>query len=480
MARELVAGVDCSTQSTKAVVVDSGTGEVVAEGRGSHDVAGSQGARETHPDDWWRALGEALAESGHADEVGGISVGGQQHGLVVAGEDTRPLRPATLWNDTRSAPDASALIDDLGGPAAWAERIGSVPVASLTVTSWAWLRRTEPEVADRTAAVRLPHDELTFRLTGRSVTDRGDASGTGWWSTADEAYHADVLALERVRLDAGMLPDVLGPDEVAGEVTPQAADVLGLPAGIPVGPGTGDNMAAALGLGLAPGQAAMSLGTSGTVYATTERRTADPSGIIAGFADATGRFLPLAATLNATLAVDRMADWLGIDREAVEPAGGVVVMPFFDAERTPDLPQAAASVVGLRHDTSPRQILQATYDGVVFSLLEALDRIADQTGGLADEPLILVGGGARGRVWRQTVLRLSGRPVLVPDVEEAVALGAAAQAAAAMTGTTPQDVVAGWDQRGGFVLDAVDRDDATLERHRVVRERAEALNASRW
>jgi xylulokinase len=476
----LVAGVDCSTQATKVVVVDADTGAVVAQGRSAHEVTGGGGARETHPDVWWSALGAALAQTGRAGDIRALSIGGQQHGLVALGADGRPVRPAVLWNDTRSAPDAAALVDDLGGPQAWAEQIGTVPVASLTVTSWAWLRRTEPDVAARVTAVRLPHDDVSSRLVGRSVTDRGDASGTGWWSTATEGYATDVLGLERVQLDAAVLPTVLGPDEAAGTVRPDAAGELGLGSDVLVGPGTGDNMAAALGLGLVPGQAAMSLGTSGTLYATTPQRTADASGVVAGFADATGDFLPLAATLNATLAADRVAEWLGIDREDVEPAGEVVVMPFLDGERTPDLPHAAGSVVGLRHGTTRGQILQATYDGVVVSLLDALDRIDHLAGGLTDAPLLLLGGGARGSVWRETVRRLSGRPLAVPSVDEAVARGAAAQAAAVLAGTHPREVVASWNDGPAApaieTLEAVARDEETLERHRRVRDLAEDLN----
>ncbi len=185
--RQLVAGVDCSTQSTKVVVVDPADGRILATGRGSHEVTGTGGARETDPAVWWEALRTALAQTGRAGEVGAISVAGQQHGLVVADEEGRPLRPAVLWNDTRSAPDAAELRDRLGAEA-WAERVGLVPVASFTVTRWAWLRRTEPNVAQATRAIRLPHDWLTERLCGRGATDRGDASGTGWWSTRDEDY----------------------------------------------------------------------------------------------------------------------------------------------------------------------------------------------------------------------------------------------------------------------------------------------------
>ncbi len=479
MGGRLVAGVDCSTQGTKVLVVDEDDGSVVASGRAAHAVGGTHGARETHPDEWARALGEALAGTGRAQDIAAISVAGQQHGMVVVGHDGRALRPAPLWNDTRSAPDAAALIGDLGGPETWAADVGLVPVASFTVTKWAWLRRAEPAVAEAATAVRLPHDEVTARLTcRRAVTDRGDASGTGWWSTRTGAYAEAVLNLDRVRLDSALLPAVLGPGDAAGEVTRAAAETFGLPAGIPVGPGTGDNMAAALGLALPAGTAAISLGTSGTVYATSERRPADPSGTVAGFADATGRFLPLAATLNCTLAVDRVAGWLGLGREAVEDGGEAVVLPFLDGERTPNLPAAAGTITGLRHDTTGGQVLRAAYEGAVISLLEALDRVGEQCGGLdPDAPLVLIGGGARGKVWRDIVARLSGRALLVPTAGELVALGAAAQAAAILDGIAPQVVAARWGGSRGTTVDPVPRDDETLVRHRAVRAAAEALNA---
>lgn len=473
----LVAGVDCSTQATKVLVVDPEDGRVVAEGRAPHEVSGTGGARETHPDVWWDALRTALAATGRVADIGALSVGGQQHGMVVVGADGRALRPAPLWNDTRSAPDAAALVEDLGGPEAWAQRIGLVPVASFTVTTWAWLRRTEPEVAAAAAAVRLPHDDLTTRLVGEAVTDRGDASGTGWWSSATESYDDEVLGLDRVRLDPALLPRVLGPEEPAGEVRADAAVALGLGAGVRVGPGTGDNMAAALGLGLAPGQAALSLGTSGTVYAVATRRTADRTGVVAGFADATGRFLPLACTLNCTLAVDRLAAWFGVDRGAVEDGGDVVVVPYLDGERTPDLPGAAGSIVGLRHDTTPGQVLRSAYEAVVVSLLDALGQIDTSSEGLADDaPLVLIGGGARGEVYRRTVGRLSGRALLVPDAEELVALGAAAQAAAVLSGEAPDAVARRWDTMRGLRIDPLPVDTATLEHHRATRATLTELN----
>jgi xylulokinase len=469
----LVAGVDCSTQATKVLIVDAGDGSVVADGRAPHEVTGSDGARETDPRIWWEALRAALAETGRAGEVRAISVAGQQHGLVVTDAGGEPLRPAVLWNDTRSAPDAAELRDALGAEA-WAERVGVVPVPSFTVTRWAWLRRTEPSVAEAAAAVRLPHDWLTERLCGRGVTDRGDASGTGWWSTRDEDYTNEVLELPPVSLDRSLLSEVLGPDEAGGTVRGEAAAELGLPEGALVGPGTGDNMGAALGLGLRPGEPAISLGTSGTAYAAMSERAVDPSGTIAGFADAAGGFLPLAATLNCTLAVDRVAGWLGIDREAVSPRSEVTVLPYFDGERTPNLPHAAGTVAGLRHDTEPGEILLAAYEGAVASLVEALELLESVGSGLDPAaPVTLIGGGARGRVWQETVARLSGRTVVVPDAEELVALGAAAQAAAVLTGEPAAEIARRWDTRGGAVIEPpAEPDTETLARIRAVRAAA--------
>ena len=464
----LVAGVDCSTQATKVVLVEPERGRIVAMGRAPHVVTGDGGARETDPAEWWTALRAALAVTGRAGDVTAISIAGQQHGLVAIGEDGAPLRPATLWNDTRPAADAEALTTALGA-ATWAARTGLRPVASFTVAKWAWLRRTEPDIVARTAAVRLPHDHLTERLTGEGVTDRGDASGTGWWSPIDGQYAADILALPQVDLDPGMLPRVLGPAEPAGRVTPEAAAALGLATGTVVGPGTGDNMGAALGLGVQAGQPVMSLGTSGTVFAVTERPTADATGVVAGFADASGRYLPLAATLNCTLAVDRVGGWLGLDRDDVTAAEEVVVLPFLDGERTPNLPAAAGSITGLRHSTTPQQILMATYEGAVASLLGAIAAI-DAAGGTIDPdaPLVLIGGGARGRTWREVARRLSGRPVLVPDAEELVALGAAVQAAAVLRGEPLGDVAARWGTGAGTLLDPVPADARRLERIRAV------------
>jgi xylulokinase len=506
MADELVAGVDCSTQGTKVLVVDAATGRVVAEGRAPHVVSGTDGARESDPDGWWTALREALAATGRASSIRAISIAGQQHGLVVLDAHGRALRPAILWNDTRSAADAARLVEELGGgpgsppesgpgsppesgPEAWARRIGSVPVASFTVGKWAWLRRTSPDVAAATRAVRLPHDYLTERLTGRGVTDRGDASGTGWWSVPHGRYDEDVLGLAGVRLDPALLPEVLGPGEAAGTARAGAAAALGLSPRVLVGPGTGDNMGAALGLGLEPGEPVMNLGTSGTVYVVSGRAAADPTGTVAGFADATGRFLPLACTLNCTQAVDRIAAWLHLDREAVAPSDGVVLLPYLDGERTPNLPDAAGAVFGLRHTTAPGSILMAAYEGAIVSLLDGLEAIGSQMGrrpagpgrsggpgpfATATAPLTLIGGGAQGAAWQSVARRLSGRPVRVVAGQEFVAMGAAVQAAAVLGGEQPAEVARRWramrDGTSAPPPPAVPADADTVHRHREARQ----------
>ncbi|WP_415953101.1 xylulokinase [Streptomyces sp. KLOTTS4A1] len=456
----LVVGVDSSTQSTKAVVVDAGTGTVVASGQAPHSVF-EGAARESDPEQWWQALCTAVAACGPAArEAAAVSVAGQQHGLVTLDARGRPVRPALLWNDVRSAPQARRLVEAFGGPKVWAERIGSVPGAAFTVAKWAWLAEHEPESAAATAAVRLPHDYLTGRLTGEGTTDRGDASGTGWWAASTQAYDTEILGL--AGLDPSLLPRVVAPGEVAG-TTRELRD-LPFSRGVLVGAGTGDNAAAALGLGLRPGAPVLSLGTSGTVYAVARRRPADPSGTVAGFADARGDWLPLACTLNCTLAVDRIAALLGLDREAVEPGGTATVLPFLDGERTPDLPGACGLLHGLRHETTGGQLLQAAYDGAVFALLQALDLVLAVDGEPAADPLLLIGGGARGRAWQETVRRLSGRAVQVPRAAEHVALGAAAQAAGLLTGEDPAAVARRWGTSAGPVLDPVVRDEETLAR----------------
>ncbi|MFF0066049.1 xylulokinase [Streptomyces sp. NPDC005279] len=480
----VVIGVDSSTQSAKAAFIDAGTGRTLAVGRAPHQVTGENGARESDPEVWWHALRDAvvmgLKESGlAASAVRGIAVAGQQHGLVVLDRAGQPVRPALLWNDTRSAPQAAALTEALGGPDAWTARTGSVPVASMTAAKWQWLREREPRAAEAAAAVRLPHDFLTERLAGVAATDPGDASGTCWYSTATGAYDPGLLRL--IGLDTGLLPEVAATGGVrVGSLTAAAAAELGLTAGIAVAAGTGDNMAAAVGLGLGGAglldHPALSLGTSGTVFAASRTRPASTA--LAGFAAADGTYLPLACTLNCTVAVDKIAGLLGLHRDTAEAGGEVVLLPYLDGERTPDLPAASGLLTGLRHTTSRQQLLGAAYEGAVVTVLRALDEVLracgldPADGEVAARPLRLVGGGAKGRHWVETVRRLSGRPLLIPESGELVALGAAALAAGAATGEEPVALAGSWQAGNGAELAPVERDMETWERVSAVLERA--------
>lgn len=475
----LAAGVDCSTQATKVVVVDVDTGTLVAEGRVAHEVIRRGAASETDPENWWNALAGALAQTGCAGRVDAISIAAQQLGVIALDRGRRPLRRAILWDDTRSARAASRLRDALGGPDRWAELVGTQPLAGLSVATWAWLRSAEPETAAKTAFIRLPHDHLTERLTGNGVTDRGDASGTGWWSSRKEAYVSEVLEHPLVGLDQSMLPYVLPPDEPAGTVRGEAAERLGLRGGIPVACGTGDNMAAALALAMEPGTPVISLGTSGTAYLRSRRAPADPSGQVFSHASASGDHLPLACTLNATLAVDNIARMLGIERDAVAERARTVVMPFLSGERLPNYPVARGSVVGIDHATTPGEILLAAYEGVAYSLVQSVEVLNAHSSGVdPDAPILLVGGGAKGAVWQRTIARLSGRDLVIPDATELVAWGAAAQAAGLLDNEPAVEVASRWNVADGPRLAACAIDDAAMERNARIRKAAHAMNST--
>lgn len=436
----LVAGVDSSTSATKVEVRDLASGEVVGRGSSPHPPT-SPPRSEQDPRAWWAAFEAAWAAAGSL-AVDAIAVAGQQHGMVVLDAAGAIVRPAKLWNDTQSAAEAAALVAALpDGPAGWASACGSVPVASFTITKLAWLRRHEPASWARLAQVVLPHDWMTAQLTGGPVvTDRGDASGTGYWSAASGEYRCDLLGLVDPAVDwPSVVPPVLGPSAPAGSWR-----------GAVVGPGTGDNMAGALGVGLRPGDVVVSIGTSGTVYAVSDTPTADPTGAVAGFADATGRHLPLVCTLNATKVTDAVRRLLGVDHTAFDAlalaaapgAGGLTLLPYLDGERTPDRPGATGVLAGLRSDVTREQLARAAVEGVVCGLLDALDALSAWAP--TDGRLLLLGGGARSNAYRQILADLTAREVLVPSGTEHVATGAAIQAATVLTGEDPRSIAESW------------------------------------
>jgi xylulokinase len=428
----VVVGVDSSTQSCKVVVRSLADGSVVRRGSAPHPDG-----TEVDPRAWLDAMTRALADADglgdENDDVVGIGVGAQQHGMVVLDETGAVVRPALLWNDTRSADAASGLVAEVGADA-WAAATGSVPVASFTVTKLRWFAEHEPDLADRADAVCLPHDWLTAQLWGNTrtdalTTDRGDASGTGYWSPADGRYRPDLLIRAFGRALA--LPAVLDPWDIAGEHR----------AGLAVSAGTGDNMGAALGLGAGPGDVMVSIGTSGVVAAVAEAPTADPTGTVAGFADATGRYLPLACTLNGAPVFATVAELLGRDLDgladlacAAEPgAGGLVLVPYFAGERTPNLPDAHAELVGMTlANTTPANLARAAVEGILCGLADGLDALVAH--GVEVRRVLLLGGAARSPAVRQVAATVFDADVVVPEPDDHVALGAAVQAARAITG----------------------------------------------
>ena len=434
----LVVGVDSSTQSCKVTVRDAGTGALVRSGRAAHPDG-----TEVDPAAWWGALLTAMTDAGGLEGVDAIAVAGQQHGMVVLDEDGRVIRDALLWNDTRSAQAALDLIEEIEADA-FARRTGSVPVASFTAAKLRWLRDAEPENAARVAVVALPHDWLTWRLRGfgpagespygpvltELTTDRSDASGTAYWGA--DGYDRDLL-VRSLGHDA-ILPRVLGPSEPAGRT----------PDGILVGPGAGDNAAAALGLDARAGDVVVSIGTSGTVFAVTDAPTADATGTVAGFADATGAFLPLIATLNAARVLDAVAGLLGVSHdelgrlalEAEPGASGAVLVPYFEGERTPNLPHARASLTGLSLASTTRAgVARAAIEGMLCGLADGLDAVRAQ--GVHAERILLIGGAAQNVGVRSITAQVFDLPVVVPAAGEYVADGAARQAAWALTGERP-------------------------------------------
>ena len=424
--RRIVAGVDSSTQSCKVVTVDADSGELLRLTSAPHPDGTS-----VDPQHWW----DAFVAAGGTDLEGvqALGVSAQQHGMVALDGRGLPVHNALLWNDVRSAPQAAALVEQYGAQT-WADEIGVVPVASFTITKLAWLAQNRPELASKVEQVMLPHDWLTWNILGRpdeAVTDRSDASGTGYFSAHTNEYRPDLVRAALGR-DA-RLPRVLGPNDRAG-LTPD---------GVIVSAGAGDNASAALGLGIGEGDVVVSIGTSGTVFASTAARISDASGAVAGFADAAGGQLPLLATINGARTLVATAHMLGVNIErfgelalaAPFDADGLLLLPYLDGERTPNLPEATGTLTGMRRATmTPEHLAQASVLGLVCSLADALDALRGQ--GVSVQRVILIGGGSQSAAVQKIVADVFGVPVVLPKPGEYVALGAARQAAWALDGTT--------------------------------------------
>ncbi len=422
----LILGLDSSTQSTKALLVDADTGEVVEARTASHPPG-----TEVDPRAWLAAADEVT--DGLLERADAVAVAGQQHGMVVLDDRGEPVRDALLWNDTRSADAARELIEEMGGPQACADAIGSVLVASFTSSKLRWLRDHEPEHAAATRTVLLPHDYVSRHLAApgtEAFTDRGDASGTGYFATADGEWRPDLL--EQALGQAAQLPRIVAPGAPAAETRD----------GTVLAGGTGDNMGAALGMALQPGDVLVSVGTSGVASAVSTTPVADGTGVVTGFADASGGFLPMVTTMNAAGILDLQARWLGVDHDELAAlalqsgpgAGGVTLLPYYGGERTPNRPGAVGTWTGLTPATTRADLARAAYEALLCSLADAVDRLVAATGRAPDR-VLLVGGATKSAALRELAPAVLGCPVVLPPPGEYVALGAARQAAWALAGT---------------------------------------------
>ena len=467
---KLVAGVDSSTQSCKVVIRDAATGQLVREGRATHPDG-----TEVAPSHWVSALDTAIAAAGGLDDVSAISIGGQQHGMVALDSQGAVIRDALLWNDTRSADAAAALNKEVGGAAEIAKQVGSVLVASFTATKLRWLADSEKANADKVAGVALPHDWLSWQLQhvkgqaldfGKLFSDRSEASGTGYFDPTSSQYRRDILALA-LRTDREInLPKIISPAEFGGTT----------PSGIPIAPGAGDNAAAALGIQAQPGDVVVSLGTSGTAFAVSDTPTHDASGAVAGFADATGRYLPLVCTLNAARILDAATGILGKTHDEVgslalsaKPgANGLSLLPYFEGERTPNRPTATGVFSGMNlNNSNPADIARAMVEGMLCGLVDAVDALEKL--GVNVKRIILIGGAAKNPAVSQIAAALFGREVLVPPAGEYVANGAARQAAWALLGGDTAPI---WDLGKIEKVSAAATPDV-IARYRTLRDQTE-------
>jgi xylulokinase len=435
--RQLIAGVDSSTQSVKVVIRDSNTGELVRQGRASHPDG-----TEVDPVHWLNGLNSAITEAGGIEDVSAISIAGQQHGMVALDSNGDVIRDALLWNDVRSADAAESLNREAGGDAEIAKKVGSKLVASFTAAKLRWLADHEPENAAKTASVALPHDWLSWQIQGgkdftKLFTDRSDASGTGYFDPSTSQYRQEIIELALGKNRQIKFPRIIAASEFGGETEN----------GIPIAAGAGDNAAAALGLQAQPGDVVVSLGTSGTAFAVSQTPTHDPSGSVAGFADATGRYLPLVCTLNAARILDAACQMLGKNHDEIaelalsaQPgAHGLTLLPYFEGERTPNRPNATGTLSGMNiSNSNPADIARAMIEGMLSGLADAVDSLVAL--GVKVERILLIGGAAKNPAVPVIASALFGREVIVPPIGEYVANGAAKQAAWALLGQMPQ-----WD-----------------------------------
>ncbi|MFM7495542.1 MAG: xylulokinase [Candidatus Nanopelagicus sp.] len=471
MANKLVAGIDSSTQSVKVVIKDANTGQLIREGKAAHPDGTS-----VHPSHWMSALDKAIESAGGLSDVSAISVAGQQHGFIALDQSGEVIREALLWNDLRSAQAAKDLNAEFGGKAKVAEAIGSVLVASFTVTKLRWLVDSEPENAKKLAGIALPHDWISWQLQGgkdfdKLFTDRSDASGTGYFAADTNMYRRDLLAIALREERDIYLPKIAKFDQFAGVTT----------SGIPIAAGAGDNAAAGFGLGAKSGDLIISLGTSGTAFFVSDKPSKDQSGEVAGFADLTGRYLPLVCTLNAARVLDALSKLLGKSHDeigklalAAKPGcDGLTMLGYFEGERTPNRPDAKGLLAGITNSNlTAENIARAGIEAIICGLVDSISTL--QSNGAQIERVMIIGGAAKNPGIGPIASAILGRQVMTFPPREFVADGAARQAAWALLGELPSwkipDVIEFNEKSAPFVLD----------QHRKLKEKSPPIDAINW
>lgn len=440
--RTVIIGIDSGTQSTKALVVNAMSGEVLASASAAYDLIPGlpPGAKEQNPADWIAAvrssIQQAMVASGvSASEVVAIGVSGQQHGFVPLDQSGAVIRPAKLWCDTSTAEECAEITSALGGLSGAIEELGNAVLPGYTAGKILWLKRHEPENFKRLATVLLPHDYINYWLTGRAVMEFGDASGTALLNVRRRTWSQRALSAIDPEL-AGKMPPLIRSDESAGKLCAKAARALGLNAGVLVSAGGGDNMMGAIGTGnTQEGVITASFGTSGTIYACSEKPIVDPQGEIAAFCDSTNRWLPLLCTMNVTVATGMVCDLLKMDVKeldrlvATAPVGsqGVVLLPYLEGERTPNVPDGTGVFFGINTKTlKPANLARAAMEGVSMGMNYGLMRLAEL--GVKPTQIRATGGGAKSAVWRQIMADVFNAEVVTLKVSEGAAYGAALQA----------------------------------------------------
>jgi xylulokinase len=449
-----VLGIDLGTQALKVVCYDFENREIAAVESAPLDLyQGEAGVAEQQSHWWINALREAVGkiDPDVRASVRAAAVSGQQHGFVAVDESDEVLAPVKLWCDTSTEAECDEIMEAFGGRDACIEKVGNPIVAGYTASKIRWLRKKHAQVYRKLDCILLPHDYLNLYLTGERCMEAGDASGTGFLDISERRWSAEMLrAIDPDRDLLKCLPPLRTANETIGTLRQNIASEFGLPPGIPVGIGGGDNMMGAIGTGnVRPGNVTMSLGTSGTVYAYADKPVIDPEGNIAAFCSSTGGWLPLLCTMNCTVTTELMRGLLGADIAEFESriaassrgAEGVITLPFFNGERTPNLPNARGCIVGLNsQNTRPENILRSAVEGATYALRFGIEELAAL--GVEAEEIVVTGGGSKSEKWRQLVADICGAPVTVLDQDEGAAFGAALQALQVVEGGTIGQLVA--------------------------------------